>query len=656
MMEEVALFTASPAPVDLKRKHEDLEITAPDLPAAGLDTEPMSELEAVKKPEEVVAAATNGGSFDDSKAKRLRSEDKPDDGEADKMEKLDETLNDEADKPDADSTTAQSGDSQQKVVKDLEKVNDGHPPLDDHQQEEVQQLPEENAEVQEYVESHQASKFSPEENFHKEELTSHVDQLPIQANQNASRKIEIPNNKVGVVIGKGGETIRYLQINSGAKIHITKDFVADPNSPTRPVEIIGTLESIIKAEKLIKDVIAESDAGGSPALVARGFNTAQTATGEQFEIQVPNVKAGLIIGKGGETIRNLQIRSGARVQLIQESSDGEQSKEKTVRVTGNKRQIEIAREMIEELMAQPARTSSQSSSGYGSQGFRPRAPSGPSQWGTRGPPPMQPSSGHDYPRAPYQSQNQYPPSQYGGYPAQQAAPPRNSFGPSPHGGSGPLPVQGYGQGGGYNNEEARYGGQNNNSYPHQGGSYSDYPQDPYGKPPPSYGMQGQGPPSQSYGQGGMPYQVGPATAQYSQPSYYYPPYASSGGGYSQQQAPPQNAGGYHHPQQGNSQQAPPPPHNAGGYHHTQQGNGQPPVSGYVQPGLGYASYGSYPPSSHPSSGYAEPSVQSSAAAPAAYGYQATAEQSAGYSAGSYVAPQPGNYVQTTAQQQQQPGR
>ena len=63
--------------------------------------------------------------------------------------------------------------------------------------------------------------------------------------------------QVGVLIGKGGDTIRYLQYNSGAKIQITRDAEADPQSTTRPVELIGSLSSISKAEKLINAVIAE---------------------------------------------------------------------------------------------------------------------------------------------------------------------------------------------------------------------------------------------------------------------------------------------------------------------------------------------------------------------------------------------------------------
>ncbi|KAF5952529.1 hypothetical protein HYC85_010473 [Camellia sinensis] len=124
--------------------------------------------------------------------------------------------------------------------------------------------------------------------------------------------------------------------------------------------------------------------GGSPSLVARGFSMVQAAgTVEQVLMQVPNQKVGVIIGKGGETIKNLQTRSGARIQVVdiiwpcfemyvkistrilnrgndlsfiklipQHLPDGDQSKERTVRVASDKKQIEMAREMIKEVMNQ----------------------------------------------------------------------------------------------------------------------------------------------------------------------------------------------------------------------------------------------------------------------------------------------------------------
>lgn len=74
--------------------------------------------------------------------------------------------------------------------------------------------------------------------------------------QGTSKRIDIPNGRVGVIIGKGGETIKYLQLQSGAKIQVTRDMDADLNSPTRMVELMGTPEQISKAEQLINDVLA----------------------------------------------------------------------------------------------------------------------------------------------------------------------------------------------------------------------------------------------------------------------------------------------------------------------------------------------------------------------------------------------------------------
>lgn len=77
------------------------------------------------------------------------------------------------------------------------------------------------------------------------------------AYQGTSKKIDIPNGRVGVIIGKGGETIKYLQTQSGAKIQVTRDMDADPSSQTRMVELMGTPDQIAAAEKLINEVLAE---------------------------------------------------------------------------------------------------------------------------------------------------------------------------------------------------------------------------------------------------------------------------------------------------------------------------------------------------------------------------------------------------------------
>ncbi|WZZ76384.1 hypothetical protein YC2023_087754 [Brassica napus] len=53
-------------------------------------------------------------------------------------------------------------------------------------------------------------------------------------------------------------------------MNLTGDAEADLNSALRPVEIIGNLASIEKAEKLINEVIAQSEGEGIPAIFVRG--------------------------------------------------------------------------------------------------------------------------------------------------------------------------------------------------------------------------------------------------------------------------------------------------------------------------------------------------------------------------------------------------
>ncbi|KAL2236025.1 UNVERIFIED_CONTAM: Far upstream element-binding protein 1 [Sesamum indicum] len=176
-------------------------------------------------------------------------------------------------------------------------------------------------------------------------------QVPSSGYPGPSKKIEIPNARVGVIIGKGGETIKYLQLQSGAKIQVTRDMDADPNSATRGVELMGTPDQIAKAEQLINDVLSEAEAGGS-GIVSRRL-TGQPSGSEQFVMKIPNNKVGLVIGKGGETIKNMQARTGARIQVIPlHLPPGDMSKERTVQIDGTSEQIEAAKQLVEEVISE----------------------------------------------------------------------------------------------------------------------------------------------------------------------------------------------------------------------------------------------------------------------------------------------------------------
>ena len=70
--------------------------------------------------------------------------------------------------------------------------------------------------------------------------------------QSDSVSILIPGNKVGLIIGKGGETITSLQSKSGAKIILDSQ---ERTSNDKTVTIQGSPAAIAKAKEMIKEVI-----------------------------------------------------------------------------------------------------------------------------------------------------------------------------------------------------------------------------------------------------------------------------------------------------------------------------------------------------------------------------------------------------------------
>ncbi|XWS21972.1 hypothetical protein CRYUN_Cryun30bG0103800 [Craigia yunnanensis] len=563
--EEVVAAASSPVPFDHKRKLEDVESHAPpvDMP---LD----SAVDPDKEDNDVAAS-------DSSEAKRPRLDD-------DKTDGLASENGFEAEKSDEPAKEEDEAFQQNEVNKKAEETVKA--PSEEAQEtvkpEQFEETTEETE--QQYTDNHETTdaELGKVESFEadngqepaKEENKQPSDEVPqeeVDDGSTITRKMEVPNAKVGVLIGKAGDTIRYLQYNSGAKIQIMKDADADRDAPTRPVEIIGTLSSIIMAEKLINAVIAEADAGGSPSLVARGLATTQAAgSADHIEIQVPIEKVGLIIGRGGETIKGLQTRSGARIQLIpQNLPEGDGSKERTVRVTGDKKQIEIAQEMIKDVMNQTVRPSPLSG-GFNQQGYRPRGTTGPPQWGPRGHPAQ--TASYDYQRrGPYPSQNSHYQPPYGGYPSHQMAP-RSNFGSSWE--QRPHTMQGPPQTGNYD----YYSRQGSVSAPH---STSIPGHGPGPSPAPAIGPAS----SQSNYNYGQPH--GPADYAHLPPYSQAAPQHSYGHGYEKYEnhTPVQHPYGGH----GSSQPGPQP-----GYAPQQQ-YGKPPS--YVMQPQGPPTYG--PPANQP---------------------------------------------------------
>ena len=163
----------------------------------------------------------------------------------------------------------------------------------------------------------------------------------------------VPDKMVGLIIGRGGEQITRLQAESGCKIQMAQD---SQGMPERQCTLTGPPMAIAQARAAIERIIASEGTGpnrGGPMGMSGGGGGGGgggAGGGGMFEMMVPGVKVGLIIGKGGETIKQLQERSGAKIIIVQDSPEAAQ--EKPLRITGDPNAVETAKELVSEILSQ----------------------------------------------------------------------------------------------------------------------------------------------------------------------------------------------------------------------------------------------------------------------------------------------------------------
>jgi far upstream element-binding protein len=146
------------------------------------------------------------------------------------------------------------------------------------------------------------------------------------------------------VIGRGGETIRDLQERSGARIAVTPS-PQDHDSTSRLVTITGDDAAIERAKSLIEEIVNDlAPRGGYGG--AGGFQNSTPVT-----MTVPQESIGLVIGRGGETVKQLQIQSRAKIQVQQVEHGMPPPAERTINLFGPPEAVEYAKQLIMEKVA-----------------------------------------------------------------------------------------------------------------------------------------------------------------------------------------------------------------------------------------------------------------------------------------------------------------
>lgn len=163
-------------------------------------------------------------------------------------------------------------------------------------------------------------------------------------------KVKVPNNKVGIIIGKGGITVKMIMERTRAQVQIPSNPDED-NPNVRTLSIGGdTKESVENAQAEITIALQQSalalggpPGGGGSLMVNSGLGVSQglsqflaqqpsqlSQSGTSF-VYVPDDKVGVIIGKGGVTIKELQLRLKVKISIPQAADSGSNPPVRTCR-------------------------------------------------------------------------------------------------------------------------------------------------------------------------------------------------------------------------------------------------------------------------------------------------------------------------------------
>ena len=168
----------------------------------------------------------------------------------------------------------------------------------------------------------------------------------------------VPEKLVGLVIGKGGETITRLQQESGAHMQVeqgrffSRKISFDSNGyfpisvsnggPERRCLISGPKDAVERIKNMLRQLVAKGQAG-----MGGGLPPGHIVE----EIMIPGTLVGIVIGKGGEQIKQMQEQCGVKMVLIQDSHEVT-SIGKPLRITGDSERVRNAKDVVQRLLSQ----------------------------------------------------------------------------------------------------------------------------------------------------------------------------------------------------------------------------------------------------------------------------------------------------------------
>ncbi|KZC10383.1 Tudor and KH domain-containing protein [Dufourea novaeangliae] len=167
--------------------------------------------------------------------------------------------------------------------------------------------------------------------YKKDEEDTSSRRRHVEAAKRISVEYKVPRKFVPAVIGRGGSVIKDVQSKTGTQIHFKEDNL---ECSERVCIIRGTYESTCFAQEMIKSIIENQ-----PLI-------------ETYEIYVPQKACARIIGRGGESVQEIQRSSSAKVIIESGCALYDPNSETRIIIKGTAEQIAAALSQIEEKVRQ----------------------------------------------------------------------------------------------------------------------------------------------------------------------------------------------------------------------------------------------------------------------------------------------------------------
>ncbi|MES1906004.1 MAG: Far upstream element-binding protein 3, partial [Paramarteilia canceri] len=126
------------------------------------------------------------------------------------------------------------------------------------------------------------------------------------SNPHITKDLNVPGNLCGLIIGKNGETIKKLQAQTGVKIELIQDN-SSKSTQHKPLRFTGYQDKVENAMETVKDYLITH---GDIKLIASMLSTERDLITKH--IKVPKIAIGAVIGRNGDTIRDIALLSNAK--------------------------------------------------------------------------------------------------------------------------------------------------------------------------------------------------------------------------------------------------------------------------------------------------------------------------------------------------------